>query len=347
MGRSGIIYSDVAKAAAKLAANGKNPTVDSIRESLGSTGSKSTIGPLLKRWKDENQDVIVSTETGLPSELLLAMKGVYEKLQADVNQQLETECEKHQVEMQKMFNQTRQLEADNLILSEVKAKLLVDIQQAKDNFTQLQVEHHLQSVNLVAIKSDNAGLEQRLADRAAEVVSLNQQQMQTRIQFEHYQESTASQRAEERQSFEQRIARLEHEISGYQQRIQELQMIAAQQDSEISQLRSENSRFQDGLKTTTNELASALIEKNQLDYQFKEVTASNVLLTGKSEALQQELNEFIVKIAVQKKQTELLADQIEVATSKEEKSDQERLALIKEVASLQAKIGHLATNRDV
>ena len=38
MGRAGIHYSHVAKVAAQLAADGKNPTVDSVREALGSTG---------------------------------------------------------------------------------------------------------------------------------------------------------------------------------------------------------------------------------------------------------------------------------------------------------------------
>ena len=51
MARAGIIYSHVAKAAAALVAEGKNPTVDTIRAALGDTGSKSTIAPLLKRWK--------------------------------------------------------------------------------------------------------------------------------------------------------------------------------------------------------------------------------------------------------------------------------------------------------
>ena len=56
MGRAGILYADVKQAAAKLLALGKNPTVDSVREELGSTGSKSTIAPLLKRWKAEQQE---------------------------------------------------------------------------------------------------------------------------------------------------------------------------------------------------------------------------------------------------------------------------------------------------
>ncbi|MDL2355123.1 MAG: DNA-binding protein [Pseudomonadota bacterium] len=36
----------------------KNPTVDNVREALGGTRSKSTIAPMLKRWKSEHQETI-------------------------------------------------------------------------------------------------------------------------------------------------------------------------------------------------------------------------------------------------------------------------------------------------
>jgi len=75
MARPGILYSDVAKAAAKLVEGGMNPTVDSVREALGGTGSKSTIAPLLKRWKAEHQGEIAQAEAGLPPSLLAAVKG--------------------------------------------------------------------------------------------------------------------------------------------------------------------------------------------------------------------------------------------------------------------------------
>ena len=38
MARAGILYSQVAKAASQLAAAGKAPTIDMVREALGDTG---------------------------------------------------------------------------------------------------------------------------------------------------------------------------------------------------------------------------------------------------------------------------------------------------------------------
>ena len=51
MARSSVLYVHVANAAARLVADGHNPTIDGIRAALGGTGSKSTIAPLLKRRK--------------------------------------------------------------------------------------------------------------------------------------------------------------------------------------------------------------------------------------------------------------------------------------------------------
>ncbi len=341
MGRAGIHYSHVAKAAAQLAADGKNPTVDSVREALGSTGSKSTIAPLLKRWKEEHQDVIVGTELGLPAELLQAMKGVYEKLQADVNQQLEQVSETHRIALQAATDQVRQFETNNHLLSEEKAGLSVELKQSQGALAQLQAEHHSQSITLATLQSDNAGLEQRLADRAAEVAALNQQQTQTRLQFEHYQEATAAQRAEERHAAEQRIARLEQDLSGVQQKLQGLQSTIAQQEMELSHLRPENTHLKETARATQDELASTRLERNQLAYQFKEITTTNQALTSKFEAVQQELTESRMAMAAQEKQAELLTKGITRAEDKAEKLDQEKLALFREVTSLQSTITHL------
>ena len=48
MARTGVRYYDVAQAADALQEIGLEPTIDRVRERLG-TGSKSTLAPLLKR----------------------------------------------------------------------------------------------------------------------------------------------------------------------------------------------------------------------------------------------------------------------------------------------------------
>lgn len=68
---------------AKAAAAGTIPTVDTVRAALGDTGSKSTNGPYLNRWKAEQEGEKATAIAGLPVELLEAVKSVHELVQAD------------------------------------------------------------------------------------------------------------------------------------------------------------------------------------------------------------------------------------------------------------------------
>jgi hypothetical protein len=96
MARAGVLYSHVAKAAAQLAAAGKNPTVDTVREAIGGTGSKSTIAPMLKQWKAQHGGEVAAAGAGLPADLLEAVQGVYERVQEGAKAQVEQLRAEHQ-----------------------------------------------------------------------------------------------------------------------------------------------------------------------------------------------------------------------------------------------------------
>lgn len=66
MSRPGVTQADIEQAATALQSRGKNPTVDSVREFLG-TGSKSTITRHLRAWKQRiklMEKSVDSHETG-------------------------------------------------------------------------------------------------------------------------------------------------------------------------------------------------------------------------------------------------------------------------------------------
>ena len=56
MARAGVTFLDVEKAVLQLQGRGKNPSVDAIRELLG-TGSKSTIAQHLRDYRAEQSQV--------------------------------------------------------------------------------------------------------------------------------------------------------------------------------------------------------------------------------------------------------------------------------------------------
>ncbi len=338
MARAGILYSHVAQAAAKLVGDDKNPTVDKVREAMGSTGSKSTIAPLLKRWKAEHQDAVVGCEVGLPAELLQAIKSVYDKMEADTRQKLEQAREEHLRELEGAADQVAQGETASRLLTATNAALSTELTQVREALAQLQAAHHAQSVALATAQAAGAGLQHRLADRAAEVAALIQQLTQARAQFEHYQEATAAQREQDRQTTEQRIARLEQDLAGAQQRVLIQQTTLAQDEVQMEHLLTENTSMRETLRSSQEALKSEQLESDQLSHLVKEFTAASHALNKKLDAAEQTVMEARMALAAKEKQTELLTERLGHIEAKAEKLDQERIALIQERAELQAQV---------
>ncbi len=340
MGRAGILFSHVAQAATQLVENGKNPTVDNVREALGGTGSKSTLAPLLKRWKAAHSEDSVKAELGVPSQLLEAVKSVYDQLQADVQQRLVAAVEAHQAALQAATDRTDQSTADNRALSETNGALSIELQHTRDALAGLQAEHQILNVTLATMQSDNGGLQQRLADRAAEIAALHLQLTQSRVQFEHYQEATARQRAEERQAAEQRIARGEQEWTSAQRQLAAQQSTIGQQEVRLAGLTEESMRLQEVARTAQEHAVAARSERDQLSYQLQEITSARRDLKEQLDTARQALNEARMALAGQEKETQLLTERLGHAEQKMEKLDQDRLTLLIEKAELQVFVAH-------
>lgn len=243
MARAGITYTEVATAAARLSAAGKNPTVDTVREALGGTGSKSTIAPMLKRWKTEHQEQVIAHDVGLPADLLQAVKGLYEHLQQEANRNV-------QAAQDALASAQHDFTAQLKVATENAATLLKErdtlqslLTQERTRSDQLTESNRTLQVARVKAEMEASGLAQRLADRQGEVESLSRQLEQTRTQFEHYQEAVAAQRAEERREAEQRCQRLEqelgdtrHTMAGQQQALIQCQVRAVQADRDLARL---------------------------------------------------------------------------------------------------------------
>lgn len=198
MARAGITFVDVVKAAETIRASGQDPTVDRVREHL-KTGSKSTIAPLLKRWRLEEGDI--QDTHGLPSDLLEVVKSLYERTQ----QMAEVRIEEARREFQAAKDQLSkdQVEAHSAI-SQLTARQQDLVQQNQHLAEEkLFLTKCLEDVRLNLAKTESQrdmGLA-RVADLAAAVGELKQENRDIRSHFEHYQERIAEDRQQEREQF--------------------------------------------------------------------------------------------------------------------------------------------------
>lgn len=335
MARSGILYSDVARAAAKLAAAGTNPTVDGVREALGGTGSKSTIAPLLKRWKAEQQETVTAAESGLPPSLLQAVKGLHEHMQSEFAQRLEQARQTHDAAMRAAAEREETLRAERQALAAAHAALSKELERTQATLTQLQAVHHDQGMRLVTVEAENAGLQQRLVDRAGEVDTLDRQLSQARAQFEHYQEATAIQRAEERQGYEQRIARLEQDLASIQRHVVAQQATIGQREATIDHLTAERERHDEALRAAQEELTSASSARDRLAGRLEDETAAKERAETRLDTLQQQLADVRAELAGKVRETEMLGKQLRCAEGRADQLAEEKLTWLEERGALQ------------
>jgi len=345
MARAGILYSHVAQAAAQLAGAGKNPTVDSVREALGGTGSKSTIAPFLKRWKAEQQDTMAAVESGLPASLLQAVTGLYEHMQAELARKLDQARQQHAEELRAAGEREQQFNDELQAALKTKADLSEDLAQTRRALAQLQEAHHAQSLLLATARAENAGFQQRLADRASEVTTLDHQLTQTRAQFEHYQEATAARRAEERQAYEQRIARLEQDLAGANRQAAVQQTTIGQQEIRIANFIAECDR-QDQAFHATQETLTAVQEKltavrsarDRLTDQVRDMmTAKDDLVAGLT-AAQQQLSDMRAALAAQEQASSMLTDQVRRAEERADHLAQEKHTWLQDRGALEQRL---------
>jgi chromosome segregation ATPase len=342
MARAGILYSDLATAAARMVADGKNPTVDSIRVALGSTGSKSTIAPLLKRWKADHQESVVDVAQGmgLPAPLLQAMKGIHEKLQDDVQQQLEQARDAHQVALLAAHAATQQAEDDKQAMSNNKTVVSAELEQVKESHAQLAAQYQSLHIRQATLQAEQEGAQQRLADRAAEVAALNGQLTQVRTQFDFYLEAASQQRTQERQAADQRVMQLEQELAGLRQQHLQQQSALARYETRISQFQDENNQLIMRLQDAEKSRDTCRTERERLGYQFAEMTTEHTHVNKKLSETQDALTEIRIALATQVGQTEAMNGQLARNEQKMAELDQQRLALFEERAGLQIRVVH-------
>ncbi|MCO6440348.1 MAG: DNA-binding protein [Nitrococcus mobilis] len=334
MARSGITYFQVVQAAASLVDAGKNPTVDGIRAALGGTGSKSTIAPLLKRWKAEYAETVAQADTGLPTELVQAVKGVYEKVQADAARLREQQQHAHEAELHSLQQQLESLQTEHAALQEEHQARLQSLQAATVQIQRLEEARHEQAVTLAGLRSENAGLEQRLSDHSAAAAALTEQLSQARAQFEHYQEAVAQQRAEEREAAERRQNRLEQELAEARQQALAQQALLSETQAHAQHQAEENARLQKRLQATEEALAHARAAHDQAAYQLTQLTRHQHTLEQSHRAASEALAECRTGLAAADKERSLLRERLGRTENQLAALVQERVGLLQEKAVL-------------
>lgn len=267
MARTGITYHQVSNAIATLQGRQKNPTIDTIREELGSTGSKSTIAKFLQEWKVKNK-ITNTNEVGIPSELQQLIRGLWEKIQGDAN----IKIEKHQSEADTEINEAK----NNVALTQSQNALLhTEIKTLSEKLDhQTQISETLKNtIN----QSENektklighiSSLESNNLDHKNENDRLHQLLKNTQENLMHYQNAIQQQRQEQALTLEKIRYESEIKISNLQNQLDKLSQEKTKFVTHCAHLENANSKL-----TTDNEKLQQ--QKHDSEMSYQRLTISN------------------------------------------------------------------------
>lgn len=262
MARGGVTYLDVAKAAEKLKNKGIVPTIDRVREILG-TGSKTTLAHNLKRWKS-----ITPAETEyqtIPAELVQSVKNLHEQLTAHAQQKIEELKQRSQQEIAQLLQQNQQerenagtlkrnilnLEANNNKLN----KEIEALKKALANSEQINMD----------VTAEKNELATRLQEKSEQIIILKDQLKSVENNGEHYREMLKQQRDEEKTQFMRQIELLQQENNSYRIKV-------AERNKQIEKFKQDHFELNSKIKYIEKQYTSKVAENELLSNQLLTAT---------------------------------------------------------------------------
>lgn len=310
MARLGVTYQDIANAATQLIGQGRQPTIELIRHILG-TGSTTTIANHLRKWRAEQDGTTsVATNDHMPHELVSVMKGLWERVQAHAN---------HQIDIAK------------LQFDEMLAALTVDLEKYKSNNQRWQKLHDqwvrekdelsrdklVLEQGLIAVEKDNTSLlakfdthQQQLTEKQFRIDELNRLHHQAQENLEHFRESSREQRLVEQEKHAKQVQQMESTLKQVEQQLQmanreKLQMQQLFNKSQDDNAVLEKQNHQLTAKVDSTHQALEKLQKNEID-----LLSEAKLLQQQHHQLRSDYEKTAVQLSEHAKQIVILVEQL-------------------------------------
>ncbi len=286
MARLGVTYLDIAKAAAAIRADGIEPTVDRVREWLG-TGSRSTIAPLLKKWRSER---VNNEEMELPQDLVEAMKALSARVKVMADSQLERmrcEFDAGMAELEEKLSReaasTAALMAENTDLKNQVAAGHEQTSALARELEQLRIRLARVEVTRDDAVSEVATLRGQLAEQKSELQA-------ARKQSEHFQQAVAEDRRQERaeqllqiQQYQgqlktllDQVTTIENRYSDLNKTCQNLRVELAERTEANLTLSDRNNRLKGDMESIMLRMKEVILEKDRMQTRLDASTRQTV-----------------------------------------------------------------------
>ena len=256
MARGGINKALVSNARETLISRGENPSIDAIRVELGNTGSKSTIHRYLREIEEE-------ASARLDDETLLSqpIKELVGRLASVLRQEAQSLVEEHQTKNQSQVRSlTDRLQELENSLGNTNNTLEAKERELKVVLSDLdasKASEETLKANASKANQANEKLQALLAEKQAQIESLEEKHRHNREAMEHYRQSVKDQREQDQRKHE-------HQVQQLQAEIRTLNQTLSVKQGDITQLNKDNGRLAAELGATQKAVAKLEAEQRKL-----------------------------------------------------------------------------------
>ena len=223
MARLGVTYQDIAIAANQLVEQGRQPTIELVRQILG-TGSSTTIANHLRQWRvDQEGTLTLPNKENIPHEMIGMLKGLWERLSDQAGQKANEIEVKTQQEISELGQTLEKYKTNNRRWQ----RLFIQWQEEKENLLiekrrlEQQVEAQQKEIDVLRTKLEAET--KYLQEKRLRIEELHRLHLQSQENLKHFQATTREQRLLEHNQFEQQKVEMHHEINTLKEQLDLLQ----------------------------------------------------------------------------------------------------------------------------
>ena len=348
MARGGVTFAEVEEAARSLQGLGRNPTVDAIRERLG-TGSRTTLAEHLKRWKSMQAD----GEGHLPQPLLALVTGLWDSLQSLATQRIqESQSIAHEEvtilksqlqatqQTETQLNQTlhylqEQLDAEK----RAKSALETQVQTIEKSYDKLNALHQSALQQLDNAKQEN----QRLHQLAAQI----------QANLEHYQQAVQQQQLEQNLAKEKQHAMYAQELSQQKMLLDDTGTRFYESEKKLASAQFHLEQKQKSHEELINRYEMIVAKNQETERAFMQITTEADLQKKQSEKNERDLlierdlhSQLQQRVVIFTEQHQRAQSDLQRADDKIETLRQEKLFLAQEKAQIEGALKQLQRNME-
>ncbi len=203
MARLGVTYQDIANAANQLLGKGKQPTIELIRQFLG-TGSSTTIANHLRQWRMEQDGTLtLASQENLPAELVTIMKGLWNKLCTEADARVRTATTEFSAAEAHLQEELKKYKNNNQRWQQLFNQWVQEKENLLSEKTGLEEAHKVLQQEKLQLQAVLATQIEQIQEKQERIQELHRLHINAQENLEHYREAMRTERAREQQQFDQ------------------------------------------------------------------------------------------------------------------------------------------------